>query len=125
MTFSVFFRDPHVDAASASASVSRGSRPLGRAPAWRETTKVSGPAATEPVDVVAQPLTKASSTNRNTVFIKCLRDMIVLSLSGQFRQWKSSVIEYTSNAMVNGYAFQLLGRVHGKATGPAPQALHI
>ena len=65
ITLSVFLKDAQVEAASASASVSNGSRPLGNAPAWRETTKVSGPAATAPVDVVAHPLENARDCVQN------------------------------------------------------------
>ena len=65
MTLSVFLSEAQVDAASASASVSNGSRPLGNAPAWRETTNVSGPAETAPVDVVAHPVKKTIATAKS------------------------------------------------------------
>ena len=86
MTLSVFFRDAQVDAASASASVSNGSRPLGKAPAWRETTKVSGPAATAPVDVVAQPLTKISEMARSTTCCKCFGNIKMFGVLEDLRQ---------------------------------------
>jgi hypothetical protein len=50
----------HLAFASASASAKRGSFPLGKAPAWRETTKVSVPAEIDPVLVVAQPTNSAA-----------------------------------------------------------------
>ena len=63
------FSEAHVAAASASASVSNGSRPLGNAPAYRETTKVFGPAETAPVEVVAQPENNAANNIRSVYFI--------------------------------------------------------
>lgn len=72
INFNVFFNEVHVVTASASASVSSGSRPLGNAPACRETTNVSGPADIAPVDVVAQPDNNANRVIRKAIFILSL-----------------------------------------------------
>jgi len=64
----VFFSDAQVEAASARASVSKGSRPLGNAPACRDTTKVSGPAETDPVDVVAHPANATTGSSKRSWF---------------------------------------------------------
>jgi hypothetical protein len=77
ISFNVFVNDPHVAAASDSASVSNGSRPLGKAPACLETTNVLGPAATEPVEVVAHPETRVSTASTDMSWIFMLFSMVV------------------------------------------------
>jgi hypothetical protein len=72
ISFKVFFIAAHVVPASANASVKSGSRPLGNAPACRETTNVSGPADTDPVDVVAQPASTANEAPSKSIFIIAL-----------------------------------------------------
>ena len=69
ISFSVFLSDPQVAAASDNASVNNGSRPLGKAPACLETTKVSGPADTEPVEIVAHPTVRATTAKTKGIRI--------------------------------------------------------
>lgn len=69
ITFNDLFSEAHLALASASASVSRGSRPLGNAPACRETKNVFSPAETAPVDVVAQPEMNTAENKKTACFI--------------------------------------------------------
>lgn len=58
----------HLVCASAIASTSKGSRPLGNAPAWRDTRYVPLPTATAPVLCVAHAVSTSGMVNTNAAF---------------------------------------------------------
>ncbi len=78
-TFSVFFNPPQVAEASPRASAKSGSRPLGNAPACRDTIKVSWPAEIAPVEVVAQPARAKKGKAKNINFISSFCSDFVLT----------------------------------------------
>lgn len=78
ISLNILVNDPHVATASDSASVSNGSRPLGKAPACLETINVSDPAATEPVDVVAHPETIVSTASTDPSWIFMFVSIVVI-----------------------------------------------
>jgi hypothetical protein len=69
INFSALLKLAHFVFASAIASAKSGSRPLGNAPAWRDTTKVSLPAAIGPVLEVAHPTSDNAATSGKARFI--------------------------------------------------------